>query len=151
MPDNGSAQSAATWPLVTFQFSVKFGDDEMIFQEVSGLSSETQVIEYRAGNNAAFSTIKMPETKVLSNIILKKGLCKDAGKMMAMHNYIKKNVFKPATVTISLLDEAHAPSITWKLSNAFPVKITMTDRISDVYEASIETMELAYEGLTITQ
>jgi len=47
---NGSAQSTI-WPLVRFQFSIKIGSDEILFQEVTGLSSETQVIEYRVGNS----------------------------------------------------------------------------------------------------
>ncbi len=63
MADNGAARSAATWPLVKFQFSVKIGSDELFFQEVTGLSSETQVIEYRAGNSQAYSTVKMPGIK----------------------------------------------------------------------------------------
>jgi len=55
MADDGSAQSAATWPLVKFSFQVKWDDKELIFQEVTGLSSETQVIEYR--KNARHSKI----------------------------------------------------------------------------------------------
>jgi hypothetical protein len=50
MAEDGAAQSTATWPLVKFSFQVKWDDAELIFQEVTGLSSETQVIEYRGGN-----------------------------------------------------------------------------------------------------
>ncbi|MES2004834.1 MAG: phage tail protein [Bacteroidota bacterium] len=149
MADNGSAQSAATWPLVKFQFSVKIGSDELFFQEVTGLSSETQVIEYRAGNSAAFSTVKMPGIKKFGNITLKKGLFKDDKKMWAMYNLIKMNTIERKTVTISLLDESNAPAMTWNLTNAFPVKMTVSDMKSDANEAAVETMELAHEGLTI--
>ncbi len=47
MADDGSAQSQATWPLVRFQFQVKWDSTELVFQEVTGLNIETQVIEYR--------------------------------------------------------------------------------------------------------
>lgn len=149
MPDNGSAQSANTWPLVKFQFSVKIGDDEMFFQEVTGLSSETQTIEYRAGNNQVFSTLKMPGIKKFGNVTLKKGLFKDDKKMWAMYNLIKMNTMKRTAVTISLLDESNTPAMVWQLTNAFPVKMTVSDMKSDANEAAVETMELAHEGLTI--
>jgi phage tail-like protein len=48
-----------------------------------------------------------------------------------------------------LLDEANAPAMTWNLTNAFPVKMTVSDMKSDANEAAVETMELAHEGLTI--
>ena len=149
MADNGSAQSAATWPLVKFQFSVKIGEDELFFQEVTGLTSETQVIEYRAGNSVAFNTVKMPGIKKFGNVTLKKGLFKDSKKMLEMYNHIKTNTIKRSAVIISLLDEANAPAMTWNLINAFPVKMTISDMKSDADEAAIETMELAHEGLTI--
>ena len=76
MADDGSAQSTATWPLVKFSFQVKWDDAEYIFQEVTGLSSETQVIEYRGGNSKVYSTVKMPGIQKFGNITLKKGIFK---------------------------------------------------------------------------
>ena len=44
------------WPLPKFYFTVKVGDlFEAMFQEVSGLDVEAQVIEYRHGNSPEFS------------------------------------------------------------------------------------------------
>ena len=149
MPDNGAAPSANTWPLVKFQFSVKIGSDEILFQEVTGLSSETQVIEYRAGNNKNFSTVKMPGIKKFGNVTFKKGLFKDDKKMWTLYNAIKMNTIERKTVSISLLDESNSPAMTWHLINAFPVKMTVSDMKADANEVAIETMELAHEGLTI--
>lgn len=149
MAENGPKESSAVWPLVTFKFSVTIGNDELVFQEVTGLASETQVIEYRAGNNAAFSTVKMPGIKKYGNVTLKKGVFKSGKSMWAMYNAVKMNTIARKTVTICLLDESNAPAMTWKLSNAFPVKMTVTDMKSDSNEAAVETMELAYEGITI--
>ena len=63
MPETGNEQSKSTWPLVKFQFSVKIGDKEAFFQEVTGLSAEVQQIEYRQGNSKEFSSVKMPGIK----------------------------------------------------------------------------------------
>lgn len=149
MAENGSKEPSAVWPLVKFAFSVTIGNDELVFQEVTGLSSETQVIEYRAGNSAAFSTIKMPGIKKFGNVTLKKGIFKTDKSLWTMYNAIKMNTIARKTITICLLDESNAPAMTWKLSNAFPVKMTVSDMQSDSNEAAVETMELAHEGLTI--
>jgi len=58
------------WPLPKFYFSVPIDEIEYSFQEVSGLESETQVIDYRHGNSKQFSTIKMPGVSKISNVIV---------------------------------------------------------------------------------
>jgi phage tail-like protein len=150
MADDGSAQSAATWPLVKFSFQVKWDDAELIFQEVTGLSSETQVIEYRGGNSKVYSTVKMPGIQKFGNITLKKGIFKGDKTLWDKYNLIKMNTYKRSTILISLLDETNAVAMSWKLLNAFPSKITVTDMKSDANEVAVETMELAHEGLSLS-
>jgi phage tail-like protein len=149
MAETGESQSTNTWPLVKFQFSVKIGEVEIIFQEVTGLSSETQVIEYRVGNNAAFSTVKMPGIKKYSNVTFKKGIFKGDKALWDKYNLIKMNTFKREAIVISLLDEANVPAMTWNLLNAFPCKLTVTDMKADGNEVAIETIEFAHEGLVL--
>jgi phage tail-like protein len=149
MADNGAAQAATTWPLVKFQFSVKIGSDEILFQEVTGLASETQVIEYRVGNSSVYSTVKMPGIKKFGNVTLKKGIFKDDKKLWEMYNKIKMNTFERQTVVISLLDESNAVAMSWNLTNAFPAKMSVTDMKSDANEPAVETIELAHEGFNI--
>jgi phage tail-like protein len=62
---------------------------------------------------------------------------------------MKMNTIERKTVVISLLDESNAPAMTWNLTNAFPVKMTVSDMKADANEAAVETMELAHEGLSI--
>ena len=149
MADNGAAQSVNTWPLVKFAFSVKIGDTEGLFQEVTGLNSETQTIEYRQGSSPLFSTVKMPGIQKFSNITLKKGLFKDDKAMWSLYKLVKMNTFERKTITISLLDEAQGIAMSWSLVNAFPTKMTVTDMKADANEAAVESMELAHEGLQI--
>ena len=66
------------WPLPKFYFSVDIGDfTDLPFQEVSGLDTETEVIEYRHGNSLTHSTIKMPGLMKYGDITLKKGVFAD--------------------------------------------------------------------------
>lgn len=59
------------------------------------------------------------------------------------------NTIKRVPVTISLLDEAGAPTMVWTLANAWPTKITGTDLKADGNEVAIESIEIAHEGITI--
>ncbi len=139
------------WPLPKFYFSVDIGGiaDDLPFQEVSGLDTETQAIEYRAGNSKTFSTIKMPGMAKIGNVTLKKGVFVKDNKFFDWYSKIKMNTIKRESVTIKLLDENGKPTMVWKLANAWPTKITGTDLKSDGNEVAVETLELAYETLTI--
>ncbi|HEY1060373.1 phage tail protein [Daejeonella sp.] len=150
MAEDGAAQSTATWPLVKFSFQVKWDDAELIFQEVTGLSSETQVIEYRGGNSKVYSTVKMPGIQKFGNITLKKGIFKGDKALWDKYNLIKMNTIKRSTILISLLDETNAVAMSWKLLNAFPCKMTVSDMKADANEIAVETMELAHEGLSLS-
>lgn len=137
------------WPLPKFYFMVKIADQEVPFQEVSGLDIEAQVIEYRHGNSPEFSNIKMPGIKRSSNVTLKKGVFKGDNSFWDWFNRIKLNTIERKTVVISLLDEKGEPAMTWTLKNAWPTRITGTDMKSDGNEVAVETLELSHEGITI--
>jgi phage tail-like protein len=152
MPGDESDQSTTTWPLPKFRFEVTIGAPvalKGIFQEVSGLSSEAQVIEYRAGTSPQFSTVKMPGIKKTGNVTLKKGIFQDDKGFWALQGSIAQNTIKRQTIVIELLDETGASTMKWTLGNAFPTKITSTDMKTDGGEVAVETIELAFETLTL--
>lgn len=150
MADDGSAQGSI-WPLTKFYFTVSLGsqDSTASFQEVSGLDTETQVVEYRHGDSKTFSTIKMPGLAKFGNVTLKKGIFVKDNNFWKWYDAIKMNTIKRETVVIKLLDESGSPTMTWTLTNAWPTKITGTDLKSEANEVAVETLELAHEGLTI--
>ena len=150
MADDGSAQSTNVWPMPKFHFEVKWDCEVMFFQEVSGLDTEAQPIEYRHGDSPEFSTIKIPCIKKTGNVTMKKGIFKSDNKFWDWYSQIKMNTIKRVSVTISLLDEGGDPTMVWVLENAWPTKITGTDLKSDGNEVAIETIEIAYEGITIS-
>jgi len=138
------------WPLPKFYFSVKLGDDDSIsFQEVTGLDSETQIIEYRHGNSPSFYPIKMPGIGKVGNVTLNKGIFVDDNKFWDWYNEIKLNTIKRRTIVISLLDQTGSPKMTWTLNNAWPTKITGTDLKSEGNEVAVESVEVAYETLVV--
>ncbi len=139
------------WPLPKFYFSVDFGEQtDIMFQEVSGLEVEAQVVEYRSGNRQQFSTTKMPGFVKSSTVTMKKGIFAGDNRFWNWYNQIKMNTIKRETVVIKLLDETGAVTMSWTLNNAWPTKITSTDLKSDGNEVAIETLEIAHEGIVIS-
>ena len=149
MADDGSAQSTTVWPIPKFRFEVKWDDAVMSFQEISGLDTEAQPIEYRRGNSPAFSVIKMPGIKKFSDVTMKKGVFKSDNKFWDWFNAIKMNTIQRKPITISLLDEAGQATMVWTLTNAFPTKVTGTDLKAQGNEVAIESLVISHEGLTI--
>jgi len=147
---DGSTQDM-NWPMPKFYFTVKLGsqDNTVSFQEISGLETETQPIEYRHGDSKQFSTIKMPGIAKTGNVTLKKGVFAKDNNFWKWYDAIKMNTIKRETVTIQLLDEKGSPTMTWTLTNAWPSKISSPDLKSDANEVAIETLELVHEGVTI--
>ncbi len=141
----------ANWPLPKFYFKVKVdGGMEASFQDVSGFDVETDVTEYRHGDNPVFSKIKMPGMRKYGDITLKKGTFTKDIKFFEWINKVKLNTIERKTVTIMLLNESGGSEIVWTLTNAFPKKVSGTDLNSGSSDAAIETLVLAHEGLAIT-
>ncbi len=137
------------WPLPKFHFEVKWDDQKVSFQEVSGLDIEAQPLEYRHGDSPKFSVIKMPGMVKTGNVTMKKGVFVKDNKFWDWFNEIKMNTIKRKTITISLLDQEQKPTMVWTLENAWPTKITGTDLKSEGNEVAVETIEIVHEGITI--
>jgi len=149
MAEEGSTENK-TWPMPSFNFQVSWGSTPSLpFQEISGLDAETQVIEYRASNSKEFSTVKMPGIAKYSNVTLKKGIFVNDNTFWTWYGQISMNTYPRVAIVIQLLDENQAPTMTWTLKNAFPVKVSGPTLKSDGNEVAIETIEVAHEGLTI--
>ena len=139
------------WPLPKFYFSVTLGsDDKVSFQEVDGLESETQVIEYRHGNSPVFAAIKMPGIQKVGNVTMRKGIFVNNNTFWDWYAEIKLNTITRRTVVVNLLDETGNPKMVWTLNNAFPTKVTGTDLKSEGNEVAVESVEIAYETLQVT-
>lgn len=139
----------ATYPLPKFHFQVQWGGVRIGFTEVTGLDMQVEAIEYREGSSPEYSKIKMPGMHKFSNITLKRGTMQGDSDFYKWVNTINLTVTERRDIIISLLNETHAPVMTWKAKNAFPVKVQASDLKSDGNEVAIETLEIAHEGLNI--
>lgn len=139
----------ADYPLSKFHFQVEWGGKSIGFTEASGMTVETEMIEYRHGASPEYHKTRMPGMQKLSNITLKRGTFKGDNEFYQWWNTVALNTIERRDITISLLNEAHEPVVVWKVKKAWPIKVQTTDLKSDANEVAIETLEIVHEGLTI--
>ncbi len=139
----------ANYPLPAFHYQVEWGGEKMSFSEVSGLSMEIQMIEYRDGDSRQYEPLKMPGIPKYGNITMKKGILPSDNKFFDWMDTTALNKVERKDIIISLLNEAHEPVMTWKVVNAFPVKVEGPGLKATGNEVAIESIEVAHERLTI--
>ena len=141
-------------PYCVFNYLVDIGDGsegsvQGGFSEVSGLTAEVDVAEYRNGNAKTNYVTKIPAITKSGDVTLKRGVI-GADNIYAWLEQVRSgDVNAKRTVTIKLTDENPASQtavVTWKLINAMPIKWTgptMTAKGGN--DVAIEELVLATE------
>lgn len=137
------------YPLQGFHFIVDWGGSQAAFMEVTGLSVDVDMVEYNVGTNPNYTSFKIPGRKVFENITLKRGTFSGDNEAYGWWNSTLKDKPERRDITISLLDETHAPIVVWRLIKAWVKKLDMADLKADSSEVVVETMEIVHEGLTV--
>jgi len=134
-------------PYTGFNFLVEIdGITVAAFKQVSGLGSETEVIEYRAGSDKANTVRKLPGLTRYANIVLKRGVTKDA-QLWNWRKTVEQGIADRRNGSIVLLDEARSEILRWDFSNGWVAKFSGPDLNAQANEVAIETIEIAHEGL----
>lgn len=137
------------YPLSTNHFQIEWGGTRIGFTEVSGLSIEVELINHREGSSPTYSDSKMPGQIKYNNIVLKRTIAQGDNDFYKWLNTISLNKIERRDITISLLNEEHEPVVTWRVRNAFPIKINWSDLKANANESAVETIEIAHEGISV--
>jgi len=136
-------------PYGNFNFLVEIdGIVKAGFSEVSGLTAEINVIEYREGGDP-ITVRKLAGLRKYSNIVLKRGLTQDLALWNWFSNVAKGNVQRAAG-SIILLDAARNPVLRWKFVQGWPCKWEGPHLNAKSNEIAIEELEIAHEGIELT-
>jgi phage tail-like protein len=141
-------------PYGSFNFSVNLNspgvdpDSELGgFSDVSGLSTEMTMAEYRAGNSKENHVRKIPLMHKVGDVTLKRGVI-DSTEFFAWIKQTREVGFKAKRdVTITLKDETGAPVRVWKLSAVAPLKYTGPTLAGKGGEIAMEELVLSCEGI----
>jgi phage tail-like protein len=136
-------------PYKNFNFVVEIdGISIAAFCEVSGLVSETEVIEYRNGSDKTSTVRKLPGLTRYANIVLKRGVTQD-DQLWLWRKAIEQGTPDRRSGAIVLLDDERNPVRRWRFSEGWITKFDGPDLNAKGNDVAIETIEIAHEGLTI--
>lgn len=142
-------------PYVQFNFLVDLGGGntegaDAGFQEVSGLQTSVDVIEYRNGNSKINAPMKLTGLNRVGNVTLKRGLIGTLSLYQWLDDIRNGGSAGLRTVTISLQDEGHTSNVMqWRLINARIVKHSSGPLNARGQDVAMEEIEIAYERLEI--
>lgn len=143
------ASPASHDPYASFNYVLELdGSPVAAFAEVSGLSAEIAVIEYRDGNDKVSTPRKIPGLAKYANVVLKRGITKDLGLWQWMRQALQGNVSRK-NGTIVLLDETRQPVLRFKFVRGWPCKWVGPSLNAASNDIAIETLEIAHEGLDV--
>ncbi|HET7856161.1 MAG TPA: phage tail protein [Gaiellaceae bacterium] len=133
-------------PYKNFNFRVEIdGIGIAAFSEVSGLESETAVIEYRAGGDP--NTVrKLPGVTKYRNIVLRRGITQDHELWNWRKTVVDGNVDR-RNGSIILLDDERNDVARWNFEEGWPCRWEASALNAGSNEVVIETLEIAHEGL----
>ena len=139
-------------PLPVFCFKVQFdnlsGTAEGFFKSVSGLKFETEVVPVSAGG-ANDTTFQLPGATKWGNLVFKQGFTNSSALMTWRQKWLKGEMNRTGG-TIIQLDTALKPAAQWDFVRGWPCKWEIGEFDASKSELSIESLEIAHEGLTFS-
>jgi len=117
------------------------------FSEASGLGTDTNVIEYREGNEIT-TTRKLPGLMKYNNIVLKRGWTSNKA-LWEWRKKVLDGETERQSGSIVLLDEARNPALRWNFREGWPSKWEGPALNAKTSEVAIETLEIAHEGIEL--
>jgi phage tail-like protein len=143
-------------PYSQFNYTVDLGsggDPASIqagFQEVSGLGIEINIAEYRNGNEKDNAPRKITGTYKVPDVTLKRGVIGAMDLYEWLHEVRNGSQEALRSVVINLMSEDRATTaMTWKLTNARPLKYTGPTLDGKGTDVAIEELVLACERIDI--
>jgi phage tail-like protein len=142
-------------PYTQFNFLVDIGDGvtegpSAGFQEVSAISTEVAVTEYRNGNSKENSVRKITGLNKAADVTLKRGIIGSLNLYQWLDDIRNGNQNTQRTVTIQLQNEDHTEVVqTWKLLRARIIKHSSGPFNARSNEVAMEEIVLAYERLEL--
>jgi len=141
------------YPYNQFNFQVKFGTTQASFQDVGGLSADIHVAEYRSGDRADNSPVKVTGLTKYSDVTFKRGVIGDPTTLYKWWASVSAGSGNApnggVSVTINLMDDTNTNVVqTWVLTNARPIKLTGPTFNGKATDVAIEELVLISEGIT---
>jgi phage tail-like protein len=140
------ATGKRTDPYGGYNFLVEIdGITQAGFQEMSGLDSSTDTMDYREGNDPNHLR-KLPGLNKFSTITLKRGIT-DSDELWKWRATVVDGKTQRKNGSIVLLDDTGKEKLRWNFTNAWPSKWTGPSLNSTSTAVAVETLEITPEEI----
>lgn len=137
-------------PYAQYNFLIEIdGTSVAGFTEVSGLTTESDVIEYREGSDPA-TVRKLPGLYKFTNITLKRGFTQNKELWKWRKTTLDGRTERKSGALI-LLNESREEVLRWQFTEGWLSKWEGPGLNATSNEAAIESLEIAHEGLELTE
>jgi phage tail-like protein len=139
-----------TDPLASFNFMLETGGVLRAgFSEITGLNSESDVIDYRNGDED-ITVRKLAGMKKFGMVTLKSGVVASPDQdMLVWRQSVENGDIQRLDVSIVLLDEQRQERVRYNLRNAWPSKWVGPDLKAGANEIAVEQLEICHEGVSL--
>ena len=116
----------------------------ILFTRCSGIGSASEVLEFKDGNSG--EVIKVPGRTTFMNVVCSRPLSAD-NTLIEWRRSVEKAQFAKKTFKLFLLDKHGKTVRGWTFQRGWPAKWELSELDATKSEVSIETIEIAHEGL----
>jgi phage tail-like protein len=117
------------------------------FNEVTGLTVEVEIEEYREGGLNAYVHKLAGPARYPNNLVLKHGLT-DSDTLYSWHHSVATGKIERKNGSIILLDSTGGEKWRWNFVEAYPVRWIGPDMRAGSAEIAMESVELVHRGIS---
>ena len=153
-----TATIKSTYPIPSYQYRVQIADSDnksitLNFSQVTGLTILYKTTSYKQSlgdSDVKPQSMTMPAQKDSSNpISFNRGIV-NSTQITYLYdwiNSIKTNVVEKRDITVMLCDETGKGVVSWKLNNAFPVRLDAPSFVANSNDAAIESLQVLAQSI----
>ena len=144
-------------PIPSFYFKVELDNEEISFQEVSGLEANLEVESVVEGGNNLFSH-RLPVRQTYNNITLNKAVVEEEDdfyqwirdSLLLQENIVNSSFGERVkTIGIHLMSPKSAEEIrSWYIVDAYPIKWSISNLDASESKIAIDSVDLVFQYLT---
>jgi phage tail-like protein len=124
------------------------GITQAVFTEVSGLQLETESEDYAEGGNNEF-VHRLPGRTRVNNLTLKRGIT-GSNELFKWYVQVVSGKIDQRNLSIVQYDNQGNELLRWNFMKAYPVKWVGPQFQADGAMATVETIELAHDGIEVS-
>jgi len=137
-------------PLRGYNFRIELDNTAVAaFREASGLSLNTDPVDYREGTDNWLSVRKLPGLRKHGNILLKRGITNKSPDLWNWYLNILNGVDDRRKGAIVLQDEQHNDKLRWEFQQGWICKWEAASMNATSNDVVIESIEICHERIEL--